>query len=329
MSKLTTERLEELANATTPSVKYVGREIIAMARQLLAYEQAAKNPIGSFHISGGQVEATTDYCRDGEWPVQDGEVLVYAAPVLPKQPEHSRQHFESLCNQFWNWAELDEIDQDEEPRLEWNGSNYTHRVTAALWKMYQAAPAQPVIPEGLLQAINRLLDNDGSRGRFSAIQSYDAREDLERLLASTALPVIPEQPEPTISFYRDGIIAAAKWVENQRDAYDNEHGQSDPDTGAFEFGNNAQLEYSTTLSEIAEGIRSLHSVSAQPVSDPYKLPDERAKYRVIIEGFSNSRTVDFEACSQEEAEEIGRDIFHEECNYGVERLESIPAQESE
>lgn len=41
MTKLTTERLEELANATTPSVKYVGREIIAMARQLLAYEQAA------------------------------------------------------------------------------------------------------------------------------------------------------------------------------------------------------------------------------------------------------------------------------------------------
>ncbi|WP_306587697.1 hypothetical protein [Hafnia paralvei] len=70
-------------------------------------------------------------------------------------------------------------------------------------------------------------------------------------------------------------------------------------------------------------------VSEQPVSEPYKFLDERAKYRVIIEGFSNSRIVDFEACSQEEAEEIGRDIFHEECNYGVERLESIPAQESE
>lgn len=67
-----------------------------------------------------------------------------AQPVIPEQPEHSRQHFETLCNQFWNWAEFDEINQDEEPRLEWNGSNYTNRVTAALWKMYQAAPAQPV-----------------------------------------------------------------------------------------------------------------------------------------------------------------------------------------
>ncbi len=36
MTKLTTERLEELANATTPSVKYVGREVIAMTRQVLA-----------------------------------------------------------------------------------------------------------------------------------------------------------------------------------------------------------------------------------------------------------------------------------------------------
>lgn len=69
------------------------------------------------------------------------------------------------------------------------------------------------------------------------------------------------------------------------------------------------------------------NIPTQPVSNPYKFLDERAKYRVIIEGFSNSRSVDFEACSQEEAEEIGRDIFHEECNYGVERLESIPAQE--
>ncbi|WP_278399104.1 hypothetical protein [Hafnia paralvei] len=85
MNKLTTERLEQYAH--DKHMCNINDEIREMARQLLAYEQAAKNPIGSFHISGGQVEATTDYCRDGEWPVQDGEVLVYAVPVLPKQPE--------------------------------------------------------------------------------------------------------------------------------------------------------------------------------------------------------------------------------------------------
>ncbi|HHT0510808.1 TPA: DUF551 domain-containing protein [Raoultella planticola] len=66
------------------------------------------------------------------------------------------------------------------------------------------------------------------------------------------------QPAPVVSFYRDGIEAAAKWIDQQREAYDSEHGWSDPDTGAFEFGNDAQREYSSTLEELAEGIRALH-----------------------------------------------------------------------
>ncbi|HEC2557231.1 TPA: hypothetical protein R2K53_003004 [Raoultella ornithinolytica] len=66
------------------------------------------------------------------------------------------------------------------------------------------------------------------------------------------------QPAPVVTFYRDGIEAAAKWVDQQREAYDTEHGWSDPDTGSFEFGNDAQREYSSTLEELAEGIRALH-----------------------------------------------------------------------
>ncbi|MGR7849468.1 DUF551 domain-containing protein [Klebsiella aerogenes] len=66
------------------------------------------------------------------------------------------------------------------------------------------------------------------------------------------------QPAPVASFYRDGIEAAAKWLDQQREAYDSEHGWSDPDTGTFEFGNDAQRDYSSTLEELAEGIRALH-----------------------------------------------------------------------
>lgn len=62
------------------------------------------------------------------------------------QPVASREHFESLCNQFWNWTEFDEINTEEEPRLKWDGKKYSHRVTAALWRMYQAAPPAPVVP---------------------------------------------------------------------------------------------------------------------------------------------------------------------------------------
>lgn len=42
------------------------------------------------------------------------------------------------------------------------------------------------------KTVNHLLDSDGSRGKFSAVQSYDAREDLERLLAPTTQHVMQE-----------------------------------------------------------------------------------------------------------------------------------------
>ncbi|MEB2478128.1 hypothetical protein QMM96_22115 [Citrobacter freundii] len=57
--------------------------------------------------------------------------------------------------------------------------------------------------------------------------------------------------------YSQGIEDAAKWVDQQRESYDDEHGRHDNDTGSFEFGNDAQRDYSDTLAEIAEGIRSL------------------------------------------------------------------------
>ena len=37
-------------------------------------------PIGAFHISDQQVDGTTDYIKDGEWPTDNGTIEVYAAP---------------------------------------------------------------------------------------------------------------------------------------------------------------------------------------------------------------------------------------------------------
>lgn len=69
---------------------------------------------------------------------------------------------------------------------------------------------------------------------------------------------ISQKPAPVVTFYRDGIEAAANYLDQQREAYDSEHGRHVPDTGSFEFGNDAQREYSSTLEELAEGIRALH-----------------------------------------------------------------------
>ncbi|HHT7403159.1 TPA: DUF551 domain-containing protein [Raoultella ornithinolytica] len=81
------------------------------------------------------------------------------------------------------------------------------------------------------------------------------------------------QPAPVVTFYRDGIEAAAKWIDQQREAYDSEHGRHDLDTGSFEFGNDTQREYSSTMEELAEGIRALHpnAGNSPVIPDGYRL----------------------------------------------------------
>lgn len=55
----------------------------------------------------------------------------------------SREHFITLCDEFWNWSEMDLVCADDrgyEPRMEWDGDVFKHPVTQSLWRMYLAAP---------------------------------------------------------------------------------------------------------------------------------------------------------------------------------------------
>ncbi|HHV9791253.1 TPA: hypothetical protein ACURLD_004307 [Escherichia coli] len=60
-------------------------------KKLLAVNEIALKaltaaPIGAFHISDQQVGATTDYIKDGEWPIDNGVIEVYAVPPAPIVP---------------------------------------------------------------------------------------------------------------------------------------------------------------------------------------------------------------------------------------------------
>ena len=85
-------------------------------------------------------------------------------------------------------------------------------------------PAQPVIPEGLIKAINRLLDNDGSRGCFDALEQHRAKTELE-LLLTAAQPV----SEPYKSAANDIIaerqrqISEKGWTPEHDDKYNDFH----------------------------------------------------------------------------------------------------------
>lgn len=68
-------------------------------------------------------------------------MLQGSQPVSNRDELPSREHFISLCDEFWNWSEMDIVCADDrgyELRMEWNGSVFTHPVTHALWRIYQA-----------------------------------------------------------------------------------------------------------------------------------------------------------------------------------------------
>ncbi|NYA42914.1 hypothetical protein HZI31_06290 [Serratia fonticola] len=80
-STVTNERLKDIASDVAMQGYASEEEQQAMAKELITVREA--QPIGSFHIRDQQVEATTDYVKDGEWPIDNGEIIVYAAPPAP------------------------------------------------------------------------------------------------------------------------------------------------------------------------------------------------------------------------------------------------------
>ncbi|EHX7109279.1 DUF550 domain-containing protein [Escherichia coli] len=53
----------------------------------IALASLEAKPIGAFHIAEQQVDGTSDYIKDGEWPIDNGTIEVYAAPPVPVVPE--------------------------------------------------------------------------------------------------------------------------------------------------------------------------------------------------------------------------------------------------
>ncbi|EQA4875177.1 hypothetical protein ACX3PG_003120 [Escherichia coli] len=80
MTTITKERLQWLANISgRDDIDDIdGGEVRELARIALASLEA--KPIGAFHIAEQQVDGTSDYIKDGEWPIDNGTIEVYAAP---------------------------------------------------------------------------------------------------------------------------------------------------------------------------------------------------------------------------------------------------------
>ncbi|ECI0123741.1 hypothetical protein XS87_24895 [Salmonella enterica subsp. enterica] len=99
MTTITRERLLKIQHwretyGAGSNVMLPAEEAEELARIALASLEA--EPIGAFHIEDQQVSGTTDYIKDGEWPIDNGVIEVYAAPPAPVVPE--KMNFSTACN---------------------------------------------------------------------------------------------------------------------------------------------------------------------------------------------------------------------------------------
>ncbi|EBT4229839.1 hypothetical protein R515_08925 [Salmonella enterica subsp. arizonae serovar 41:z4,z23:-] len=90
MTTITREQLiEKLQNRIAVTANYPGVEEAQLDAAIfkIALASLEAEPIGAFHIEDQQVSGTTDYIKDGEWPIDNGVIEVYAVPPAPVDNE--------------------------------------------------------------------------------------------------------------------------------------------------------------------------------------------------------------------------------------------------
>ncbi|ELY9023007.1 TPA: DUF551 domain-containing protein [Escherichia coli] len=83
MTTITKERIELFIKNPLDNGLTRGEQM-ELARIALASLEA--EPVGAFHIAEQQVDGTSDYLKDGEWPIDNGIIEVYSAPPVPVVP---------------------------------------------------------------------------------------------------------------------------------------------------------------------------------------------------------------------------------------------------
>ncbi|EEH8414456.1 hypothetical protein FVC08_20070 [Salmonella enterica] len=164
MTTITKERIELFVKSPLENGLTRGEQM-ELARIALASLEA--EPIGAFHIVDQQVGGTSDYIKDGEWPIDNGVIDVYAAPPAPVVPDDGRAEFEAWMLKKWG-RERQEYDFAMGKFL--HGENYADSYTRHMWKAWTESRAamlqskyrdlsQPVDPQ--ISEYEKIMLRDG------------------------------------------------------------------------------------------------------------------------------------------------------------------------
>ncbi|EFJ8977100.1 DUF551 domain-containing protein [Escherichia coli] len=110
-------------------------------------------PIGAFHIAEQQVDGTSDYLKDGEWPIDNGIIEVYAAPPVPVVPEEK-----PMPNPLSMYA-VDAVAAIAEVRG-WNACRaamlHGSQPVSQTYKLNKLSGNSPVTPDGWISCSDRM-----------------------------------------------------------------------------------------------------------------------------------------------------------------------------
>ncbi|WP_033552646.1 DUF551 domain-containing protein [Escherichia coli] len=114
-------------------------------------------PIGAFHIAEQQVDGTSDYLKDGEWPIDNGIIEVYAAPPVPVVPEEK-----PMPNPLGMYA-VDAVAAIAEVRG-WNACRaamlHGAEPVSQTYKLNELSGNSPVIPDGWISCSERMPEKN-------------------------------------------------------------------------------------------------------------------------------------------------------------------------
>lgn len=285
MTTITKERIELFIKNPLDNGLTRGEQM-ELARIALASLEA--EPVGAFHIAEQQVDGTSDYLKDGEWPIDNGIIEVYSAPPVPVLPAALPE------NDDEDGHDIDYLEPSEVYALGrttgWNAcraamlqsGNFRENKNSSTNNFREIAETStnyPVIPSEVLSAILKVAkiradfdDFDGDRRGIGDCLDEAEQElivTINKYASQLAVePVVPAVLERLRTIVADprALPRRKEWVSGQQYSY-------------------VLLENVEAM--VDEACHAAMLQGSQPVSQTYNLPE-------LIEGMEVS--IDVSTC---------------------------------